>query len=362
VLPDQSGITYVLRRARLGRPLERWFSPFEAGQVGAPLRHRVAMAGILGLGNALGARLPRPEPVPLARAELVAEWMAGALRRCGRCLLRTNVSKAVRVAQAALERGLSLSGALFIGGGEPPTEAKVAAIARSGAGYAPVYASSEAGQLGLPCARPAAHDDMHLMEDGVALVQARRELPGGAAVDAFHFTSLDPGVPKVLLNVELDDYGIVERRDCGCVLQELGLARHLRQVRSFGKLKTEGATLPASAVEQVLERVLPARFGGGPLDYQFREREGADGLTRLELLAHPRLGPLDQAAVADAALASLRGQGLPGQLLEALLRQAGSVRVVREEPHWTARGKLLPLHRERVAASHFSKPAPGEPG
>ncbi len=63
-------------------------------------------------------------------------------------------------------------------------------------------------------------------------------------------------------------------------------------------------------VVRVLEEVLPARFGGGPTDYQLAEDEAADGRPRLRLLAHPALGPLDEPGVVDAFLTSIgRGAG-----------------------------------------------------
>ena len=43
----------------------------------------------------------------------------------------------------------------------------------------------------------------------------------------------------------------------------------------------------ASALLELVERVLPARFGGSLTDYQFAERE-SEGVTRLELRVSPR--------------------------------------------------------------------------
>lgn len=70
----------------------------------------------------------------------------------------------------------------------------------------------------------------------------------------------------------------------GCPLEDLGLTDHLRQVRSFSKLTGEGVTLIGSDVVHILEEVLPARYGGSPLDYQMMEVEDEDGFTRLWLL------------------------------------------------------------------------------
>jgi len=92
-------------------------------------------------------------------------------------------------------------------------------------------------------------------------------VPGSdITVDAFHFTTLLPTARKLLLNVESDDYGVVETRSCGGPLESYGYTEHLRQIRSFRKLTGEGVTLVGSEMLRILEEVLPARFGGSPLD------------------------------------------------------------------------------------------------
>ena len=53
---------------------------------------------------------------------------------------------------------------------------------------------------------------MHLFSNVYALVQQSRRLAdSGVAVDAFLVTSFLTSGPKVLLNVESGDYGIVEK-------------------------------------------------------------------------------------------------------------------------------------------------------
>lgn len=100
-------------------------------------------------------------------------------------------------------------------------------------------------------------------------------------------------------------------------------------------------------VVRVLEEVLPARFGGRPIDYQLLEDETDDGQTRLRLLVHPSVGPLDEQAVADAFLSELGGGGRVERLSELLWREAGVPRVERSEPRATASGKIHHLQVER---------------
>lgn len=91
-------------------------------------------------------------------------------------------------------------------GGEPPTPAKVREIERVGARCFPYYVVTEIGSVGSGCGNPVDQNDCHLFEDNVALIQHPRFVPGTEIeVDAFHFTTLVPTAPKILLNVESDD-------------------------------------------------------------------------------------------------------------------------------------------------------------
>jgi hypothetical protein len=152
----------------------------------------------------------------------------------------------------------------------------------------------------------------------------------------------------VLLNVCLGDQAETSRRACGCPLERHGWTLHLRQVRSFEKLTVGGTTLLDADVVRVLEEELPVRFGGTPTDYQLLERlDTADGRTELRLLVHPRLGAVDERAVAAAFLAALdRGSGA-AHVTALQWRDAGALTVAREAPHRTASGKIVHLHLER---------------
>ncbi len=121
---------------------------------------------------------------------------------------------------AAREEGLDLSGVVFMGGGEPPTPAKVRAICDTGAHYIPSYVTSETGPIGYGCRLPADENDQHFFRGAFALIPFPREVSGtGLKVDAFHFTTLLPTAPKIMLNVESDDYGAIEKRRCGCPME-----------------------------------------------------------------------------------------------------------------------------------------------
>jgi hypothetical protein len=86
-----------------------------------------------------------------------------------------------------------------------------------------------------------------------------------------------------------------------------------------------------------------AEGSGPPPDYQLLEEEDDDGLTRLSLLIHPRLQVPHESVVVDAVIAAL-GKGSAGaDSARAIWRQAGTLRVRRMEPVWTARGKCVPI-------------------
>jgi hypothetical protein len=56
----------------------------------------------------------------------------------------------------------------------------------------------------------------------------------------------------------------------------------------------------------ILEEVLPARFGGSPLDYQLLEEEDEQGFTRLSLLVSPRVALADENAALELIASALQ--------------------------------------------------------
>jgi hypothetical protein len=190
------------------------------------------------------------------------------------------------------------------------------------------------------------------MEDHLAMIQASRTVPGfSIEVPAFCYTSLLASAPKLLLNVESDDYGTVDERPCGCTWEGLGFRTHLRDIRSFRKLTGEGVTLVGSDMERILDEVLPSRYGGSALDYQFAEEEDANGFTRLTLRVAPHLPLPADAEVVEFVLGALDRAGGGASMAQAMWRQAGTLRISRETPTMTSRGKMLPLDlRARVTS------------
>lgn len=346
ILPDNSGIGNVLRAARFGRYAKKWFSPVGLYEVNSfLLKYHLTTLLMVTLGWAAGKPLPFPRKAGLNQPDLVLDWIYKTLKTEGACLVYAPASRALRVCVRAWERGIDLTGATFRIAGEPITPAKVRGITRAGAKIITTYGFAEIGRIGMGCANPIEANDLHLCEGMCALLQYPRIVPGtDITVQAFNFTSLHPSAFKILLNAECDDYGVVERRSCGCPLEELGLTTHLREISSFQKLTGEGMTLVGSDMIEILEEKLPSRFGGSPLDYQLMEEEDENGFTRISLLVSPGVKIESENEVINFVYNSLENSSDMADTTQAVWKQAGTLRVKRMEPIWTGRGKLMSLY------------------
>lgn len=351
-VPGASAMAQLLECSSFGAPPVRWFSQIDPAAPGLHPRYRWS-GRVTRWGSLLaGVPLPRAEYVPLDGPLPVARWMAEVLRTGRTPILHTYPSSAVRVCQAALGAGIDLRSARFTIVGEPFTEARQAAIRRTGAKALPRFAAIECGPVGLGCLLPDAPDEIHLFHDLCALIQPGQDakvhgLPGTALL----ISSLRSTAPFILLNVSMGDQAVVLRRQCGCPLERLGWTTHLHTIRSHEKLTCGGIPFLDTDVIRVLEEVLPARFGGAPTDYQLLEDEADDGRPRLRLVVHPAVGPLDNCAVADVFLTSIgNGSGVE-RLTELVWRSSGILGVERRAPRTTASGKVLHLHLERRPAA-----------
>jgi len=349
ILPG-SGLQFILQRTDLKDPIHQWFSATGWLDSKHWLKYDVAMIYILWWMRLLGARIRGPEIVKLDHALSIAHWIRDELKTHSRCVLHTTPSQALRVAVAAQEAGIDLTGALARIGGEPVTPAKVATMQGAGLCVAPAYGMTETSTTALGCMHPAAPDDYHLLKDAFALIAFPYALEAlGITVPAFNLTTLLDNAPKLMLNVQIDDYGVVEERACGCEFERLGYTTHLSEIHSYSKLVGEGVTLIGNEMLRVLEDLLPSRFGGSPLDYQLMEQEDPQGFTRLYLIVHPRVKIADERAVIDVILQGLRHSSPMADAARAVWQQAHTIQIKRQEPVWTAGGKLMPLHIQRSA-------------
>lgn len=344
----------ALSEAKIGRSVDRWFTPVPSRELQRTFAVWAARSSVAASGRLAGVRLPRLEFLPHERAEVLVHWVAGVVKSLGQAVVQTTPSLAVRACTIANRIGIDLSGVTFNQSGEPTTEAKRREITSTGAVSTSYYATAETGVLALPCAMPRSVSDDHLISDLWALITHPREIPlSGASVNALVLTSLHKKAPKIMLNVESDDYAAVETRNCGCLLGEVGFATHLSEIFSFSKLTSEGVTLVGNEMLRILEEVLPARFGGGPLDYQLLEEEDEEGLTKVSIVVSPYVRLENDQEVVDAVLEAMKP--IKRGMDRAIFREGATFRVKRMEPVVTGRGsKLIPLHSKRNRA------APGE--
>jgi hypothetical protein len=352
--PALSGISEMLRCAKLGVSPERWFAQSIPSLRDRSWRHWMVTRYVVFASKANGCRIPAPEKLSLSDAWVAAEALAEVRRRGQLPVFRANSSTAVRVCLAAEERGLDISGTTMRVSAEPFTPGKAAVVRRVGCTAASWYATGEAGIIGLPCSKPAEVDEVHFMADKLAMIRRERQISPGRTVLVNVYSTLVASAPKLMLNFVSDDYATVGERPCGCPLEGLGYTTHMHTIRSWEKLTSEGMSFIGHDLIRLIEEVLPARFGGTPADYQFVEDE-RDGLPKVDLLVSPRVGQVDTDAVLTTVLRFLDDtQGAQTRRADPW-RQANTVSVVRQEPIATASSKVLALHvmrgkQERGAA------------
>jgi hypothetical protein len=341
ILPSGHGIVRLTNAARRGHPAERWYT---AGGTWRDTAHYRLLTGFMVLEARLaGIRVPLPDYLPPHDFSPVARYLA-RLRAQGRAgMVHGPLSSAVRVAAAARDAGLDIQDTLFMTGGETITEAKRAVIEGTGSEVFPRYAIGELGSLGHACRQMRHGNCVHLYRDAVAVISQRRTAPlADVEVNSLLFTSLLPFAPLVLINVEMDDSGVLEKATCDCALTAAGFTVQIRDLASFGKLTGYGMTLVGTAMVDLLEHTLPARLGGAPGDYQLVEHEGQDQ-TQLTLRVSPRVGAVSPEKVRQCffdEVSRLHG----GSLFRRTWLHAGAVSVIIAEPFVTQSGKVLSLH------------------
>jgi hypothetical protein len=337
-------VVLILEYYLLGSVPARWFTQIDPTTPGLPPRYRWS-ARLMRLGGLLaGVRLPGPVFVPLEDPLPIARWMEGVLRS-GRTPHLHTPSSATRLCRAALAAGIDLRGAQFSMGGEALTEARMAPIRAVGARGWANYGSMEADRTAFHCLAAEQVDEHHMMHDTNILTQPGAAGPArGLPPEALLLSSLRPSAPLILLNASMGDRAIVTTRDCGCPLERLGWTTHLHTVRSFQKLTSGGMTFLDTDIVGVLEEKMPARFGGGPIDYQLLEEESPDGKPRLRLLVHPRIGPLDPHEVGDTFLTLIGSHSGTAKVMELQWRQGGYLEVERLPPKTNPVGKTHPLY------------------
>jgi hypothetical protein len=343
VPPAHSGLRGALRSLRTGLRLERWWSPTPVAIRHRAPRDAVALRVAWAVTRAHGARLPWPRHVPLDDAGRVAEELRRFVAVGTPAVLDATAGAVVRACRAATERGLDLSGTVVRTGGEPLTHGKAAVVRRAGAVPACHYAANEVGRIGFACADPAATDDVHIAAGRIAVIPG--DAPDGGDPRLL-ISSISRFTKRILVNVDIGDTGVLVRRACGCPAGAAGLDLHVHTIRAAAKITTDGTNILHSELLDLVEHVLPGRFGGGPTDYQLVSGED-EGVPRLRVVVSPRVGDVDADEVVRTVLGVIREGPTWRGMTAGVWRDGGTVRVVRREPHATHAGKVHAFHVER---------------
>jgi len=327
-----------LRCAKFGSRMVRWFSMGAGGS----MRDRLITTMVHGLIRRASG-FPRPEYTPLGDAAKVGDYLAALIRDGIRPCIHTSPSAACRIGLAMKDRGITLSGVTFLLRGEPLTAARRRTIESTGAAAVQTYGFAEGGVVGAQCPYPDAVDDIHIFSDAFAVVQHQQVRDDGAAIQTLMLTGLRPSCPKIMLNVQIGDYGIISERSCECLLHRVGYNRHIQSIRSFEKLTGEGVTIAGADIYRLIEEVLPRRFGGNLTDYQLVEEQDASGLPRYALLVSPQIENVNEDLLRKTFLDELRKIKDPYRMMTDLWAQADILQVRRQSPHVTPRGKIIPF-------------------
>jgi hypothetical protein len=340
ILPAGSGLARSILAGKSGLAIDRWYA---VGRLQDSAHYRAVTRLMCAEASLLGARMPKLTFLPANDFAPAAEHLARTRANGAACFVTGMTSTCIRVAAAALEKGLDISGTRFQVFGEALTPAKAEVVRRAGAEVFATYLASELGTIGMACPHMEGSNTVHLFEDAVAAISHRRTAPGtDHPVESLLFTSLFPRAPYVLINLELGDHGLLGRAACDCGFSKFGFTTAIADIYSYTKLTGYGSTLVGTDILRILESALPARFGGCPGDYQLVEQE-AGTETRMTLRVDPRVGNFAAVDVRDFFLEEVR-KLYGGSLSTRTWRHAESMRVVLQPPLAGRTGKVLPLH------------------
>ncbi len=348
ILPAGEGLFFNLRFTAIGNPPVKWFSQVDEKYIKPPLLDRLKTNSTIWMARFYGKRMCGPEFVEMRNTIRIARWMSENLQNAKGFAVVTYASSALRLIMEAKKEGLNIGKTVFWLMGEPLTEKIMEEAEKFGCKVYSLYGCNELMIIGQGCAKPDQPDDMHLCKDKLAVIQHKRRVEhSDLTVDAFLFSTILKSSPKIFLNTETGDYGIVETRNCGCAFERIGFTEHIHSVRSYEKLTAEGATFVGSDLIPLVQSTLPDTFGGNATDYQFVEEADRDGIPRLYILISPDIGSLDESRVKEIVFDTLTSGEYSHSYSRSYWTQAETIQIRREHPIPTSRGKIVPLHIRR---------------
>lgn len=346
--PYGVGMKEMLVISKFGIYPKEWISLFNPKGINISLKSKLGVFYIIFMGRIFGAKFPKPRFLQFKNISNIAEIISDFIKDYKECCILTNISSAVRICLSAKEKGIDLTGAKFQGCGEPLTTRKNNEITSAGAKQLLFYAFTEIGVIGTQCLNPAKIDDVHVFKNKVALISHERKMRD-LTVNAFLFTTLLPSAPKIFLNVESGDYGVIETKRCACPYDDFGFYDHVYDIRSFEKLTGEGMTFYGTDLMRIVEDILPSKFGGSSLDYQLVEKEGPNGITQNIIYVDPKVGTIDEGELIKTILCEVRKGSDSKNVMAQIWLQAGTIQVRRQPPVITKAGKFYPLHISKEA-------------
>jgi hypothetical protein len=350
VFPGAPGINSSLRFAHIGNRVQCWFSQVTEDQLKVNWEKKWGTRLIFAVHKLYGYPLAEPVYASLNDAYKLAEWASQVLNEHATCVIYTFASSAVRVCIAAAEANLNLKGTKFLVTGEPLTPQKKREIESVGASAVPVYGISEAGVIAAGCDKVhGASDHCHLYKDTTALITHKHKVShSDMTVDSYLFTSLLYESPKLLLNVGMGDYGEISSGSCNCEFTSIGFDTNISGIRSYEKLTGEGVTFVDTDLIHIIEKELPEKFGGRSTDYQLVEQEDSRGLTQLQLMVSPRIGPVNESEMLARFMVLLKkAEDSPESWAQSgteMWKQSKMVGIRRDFPIPTASGKSFPFY------------------
>ncbi|MDH3690674.1 MAG: hypothetical protein OEU36_14590 [Gammaproteobacteria bacterium] len=335
----------LLKCCCFGRRPVAWFTQVDPSAAGLDPVFRWSDRALRWGGLLGGVRVPRPVLASPEEPLAVARWMRGVLDNRKVPHLMSFSSSIVRLATAALDADIDLTGAYATVMGEPTTQTRLDTIRKCGLNALPRYGSIEAGPIGYACRNADAADDVHVVRDLQAVITAGSHGTAlGMPKNALLLTALHAAAPFTMINFSMGDQADLIERQCRCPMERLGWGPHLLNIRSYEKLTAGGVTFDDAMITGLLEEVLPQRFGGNPTDYQLVEQESIRGEPALVLRVHPRVGPVSVTEIKRELLAGLGGGPAVNQLMVHGLQNAVEIRVERSVPLTTRSSKILHLH------------------
>ena len=181
------------------------------------------------------------------------------------------------------------------------------------------------------------------MKHAIALVsRAQKSAWSDTQVNSLYATSLLPLAPRIFINAEIGDTGVIEKATCDCSFSKLGFDLQVRDVAAISMVTAQGVTIEITELVPLLEEKLPARFGGYSGDYQLCEAE-AGSQTEIVLRIRPGvstappndilkhfLDEVKRVYGGSLSVASwLHSEGIRAEVVPPVLAATGKFRAVR---------------------------------